>query len=85
MGLTCNTLELFGVYSGPELYYKYADGNEVYNVTILYLCRDFSGQINVDPTEGKAARFFPIDALPAPISPAGIPVIEDLQKRLLGR
>ena len=81
VGITCHTLELFGVYSGPELYYRYPHGDEVHNVTIVYLCRDFSGEIRVDPVEGKEARFFPIDALPSPITPTLRVVSEDLQRR----
>jgi len=81
VGLTCHTLTLFGVYSGPELYYRYANGDEVYNVSVSYLCRDFSGEIEVDPTEGKAAVFFAIDDLPSETSPPVRPIIEDFVRR----
>ena len=36
-------MSLFGVFSGPELYYKYPNGNEVYNVSIVYLVKDWRG------------------------------------------
>ena len=81
VGLTCHTLKLFGVYSGPELYYRYPNGDEVYNVTISYLCRDFSGEIKVDPAEGKAAAFFAIADLPSDISPPVRPIIADFRCR----
>ena len=81
VSLTCHKLTLFGVYSGPELYYRYPNGDEVHNVTVSYLCRDFSGKIEVDPTEGKAAAFFAIDALPSDISPPARPIIEDFVRR----
>jgi 8-oxo-dGTP pyrophosphatase MutT (NUDIX family) len=81
VGLICHSLELFGVYSGPELYYRYPHGDEVHNVTVAYLCRDFSGTIQVDPAEGRDARFFAIDDLPAAISPPTRPVLNDLQRR----
>ena len=81
VGLTCHKLTLFGVYSGPELYYRYPNGDEVHNVSISYLCRDFSGEIDVDPAEGKAAAFFGIDEFPSDISPPVRPIIEDLVRR----
>ena len=81
VGLTCRTLRLFGVYSGPELYYRYPNGDEVHNVSVSYLCRDFSREIEVDPTEGKAAAFFGIDEFPSDISPPVRPIIEDLRCR----
>ncbi len=42
-GIKSNALELFGVFSGPELYYKYPNGDEVYNIDTVYLCKDYSG------------------------------------------
>lgn len=81
VGLTCHTLQFFCVYSGPELYYRYPNGDEVYNVGVTYLCRDFSGDICVDPTEGTEAAFFAIDALPSNISLPIKPVLDDLVRR----
>lgn len=74
VGLICHSLEFFGVYSGPEFYYRYANGDEAHNVTVAYFCRDFSGAIRVDPTEGKDCppqKRCP-DAWPAPDQPGGI-------------
>jgi 8-oxo-dGTP pyrophosphatase MutT (NUDIX family) len=81
VGLTCHKLTLFGVYSGPELYYRYPNGDEAHNVSVSFLCRDFSGEIEVDPAEGKAAAFFAIDDLPSDISPPVRPIIADLVRR----
>ena len=68
VGLVCNKLKLFNIYSGSELYYKYPDGNEVYNVTATYICKDYSGEIVVDLHEGRDARFFSLDSLPNNLS-----------------
>lgn len=56
INLTCGNLELFNVYSGPEFYNKDPDGSEVYNVTVTYICRDYSGDIIVEKTEGRDAH-----------------------------
>ena len=68
VNLRCQNLRLFNIYSGEELYYKYPDGNEVYNVTATYLCNDYSGEIIVEKTEGRDAKFFNLDSIPANLS-----------------
>jgi 8-oxo-dGTP pyrophosphatase MutT (NUDIX family) len=72
-------MALFGVFSGPELYYVYPNGDEVYNVTIVYLSRDFSGQPVIND-EHAEWRWFAADEIPADISPPIIPVIEQYKK-----
>ena len=44
-GLTAEALELFGVFSGPELHYVYPNGDEVSNIDIVFLCRSFTGEL----------------------------------------
>lgn len=77
VGLTCKSLKLFNIYSGKKLYYKYPDGDEVYNVTATYICKDFSGQILVDESEGKDAKFFNINDIPERISPPVRMIIDE--------
>ena len=80
VGLLCKGLNIFNIYSGENLYYKYPDGNEVYNVTATYICKDFEGEIVVDKSEGKDARFFEIDNIPKKISPPIRCIIDDFIK-----
>lgn len=77
VGLNCRNLKIFNVYSGEKLYYKYPDGNEVYNVTATYICKDYSGQIVVDEAEGKEAKFFSGADIPERISPPVEVIIDD--------
>lgn len=81
-GLEIGEMSLFGVFSGPELYYKYPNGDEVYNVTIVYLARDWRGavQLNHEHTE---YRWFAVDEIPAPeqLSPPIVPVIEAFKRQ----
>ena len=76
-GLECIELELFNVYSGQEQYYCYPDGNEVYNVTISYLCRSYTGEIVVDLSEGYEVKFFDINMISDNLSPTIKPIIEE--------
>jgi 8-oxo-dGTP pyrophosphatase MutT (NUDIX family) len=64
-GLTAHSLKLLTVFSGEELYNKYPNGDEVYNVNNLFLCEDFSGELNLDPVETEDVKFFQPDAFPA--------------------
>jgi ADP-ribose pyrophosphatase YjhB (NUDIX family) len=81
VGLNCGSLRLFGIYAGPEMYYRYPNGHEVHNVSVIYLCREFSGEVQVNPAEGKDVAFFFVADIPAAISPPNRPVIEDLRRR----
>ena len=69
------------VYSGPELYYRCPNGLELHNVSAVYLCRDFSGEIVVDPAEGTKAAFFAVKDLPSDITPPNRVVIADFVRR----
>ena len=73
---------LFGVFSGPELYYKYPNGDEVYNVTVVYRSHDWRGQVklNGEHTEWK---WFPADEIPEDVSPPIKPVIEQFKNSIL--
>jgi ADP-ribose pyrophosphatase YjhB (NUDIX family) len=77
INLVCEDLQLLNVYSGAELYYKYPDGNEVYNVTVAYVCKKFTGEIIVEKTEGRSARFFNMNELPSNISNPIRPILKD--------
>ena len=82
-GLRVGEMSLFGVFSGPELYYKYPNGDEVYNVTIVYLSRDVTGDIRLND-EHTEWRWFATKDIPDDISPPIIPVIEKF-KHLNGK
>ena len=57
-GLTAGKMELFMVNSGPETHYIYPNGDEVYNVEIIYLCRDYTGEPKRQEEEIDELRFF---------------------------
>lgn len=74
MGLIADEMEFLTVNSGPEAHYVYPNGDEVYNVEIVYVCRKYHGQLRRQEEEMEALAFFPIDALPE-ISPPIRPVL----------
>ncbi len=75
-GLILDDLTFFRLYSGPEYYYKYPHGDEVYNVSAAYISRSFSGSLQVD-AEGIEVGFFALDSLPQPFFQLSQIVIDD--------
>jgi len=76
-GLTAEKLELFGVFSGKDLHYIYPNGDEVSNVDIVYVCREYTGELKCQDGEVDELRFFAPDELPENLSP---PIVKPLMK-----
>ena len=74
-GLEVGDMSLFGIFSGPELFYKYPNGDEVYNVTIVYLSRNVDGDIHLND-EHTQWNWFTLDDIPDELSPPIEPIIE---------
>jgi ADP-ribose pyrophosphatase YjhB (NUDIX family) len=74
-GLEVDDFQLVGVFSGPELYFRYDHGDEVHNVTAAYLARVVGGQLRQDGKEAISLRFFALDALPEDILPPERPIL----------
>lgn len=79
MGLEAEELELFMVNSGPEAHYIYPNGDEVYNVEIVYLCRKYHGEVKRQEEEVEEIRFFSTEEMPSmeEISPPIRPVLKN--------
>lgn len=75
-GLIAEKLELLGVFSGERLHYIYPNGDEVSNVDVVFVCRNYHGTLKCQPGEVETLRFFPIDALPEPIFSVNQPALE---------
>ena len=80
-GLIANRLELFKVYSGPITHYVYANGDEIYGVDTIYICRDFSGKLKPQLEEVKSLKFFSMDAMPEKMSPRNKQILIDLKSQ----
>lgn len=50
-GLIANSLRLFNIFSGEEFYYKYPHGDEVYNVITTFICKAYSGELEIEESE----------------------------------
>lgn len=77
-GLSLGVLALVGAYSGPDFHWSAPNGDEVYNFTLAYLTRDYSGTPVADGDEGTGVSFMPLSPLPEPLGPPARPVLDDL-------
>ena len=79
VNLEIGEMSLFGVFSGPELYYKYPNGDEVYNVTMIYVSRDWRGEIKLNE-EHTEWNWFAADDIPEDSSPPIRPILERFKR-----
>ena len=61
-GLIAHNMELFGVFSGKDMHYVYPNGDEVSCIDIVYLCKEYSGQLVCQIGEVDDLQFFKADA-----------------------
>ena len=62
-GLITNHLEILGVASGKEFYYKFPHGDEIYNATVIFKAGEISGNMKKD-VESLELSYFSLDSLP---------------------
>ncbi|MDO4862666.1 MAG: NUDIX hydrolase [Ruminococcus sp.] len=84
-GLTCGRLEFFMDLSGADSFYEYPNGDQTYAAVIIYICRDFSGDLKAQEDEVVTQAFFPLDGLPEKNDPRGLGIFDKLRARLQSR
>ena len=80
-GLECLELQEFKMLSGAKMHYVYPNGDETYSIEMVYLCEKYRGDLKVQKEEVTEQRFFDFDALPEPISPHQMEVIQMLVEK----
>lgn len=73
--LVIDRLTLLDVFSGAELYYEYPNGDKVHNVTAVYLCQDFTGELRANE-ESFELRFFDPQDLPDRVTSTVRPILK---------
>ena len=67
-GLKCGKLEYFTTESGRETFNIYPNGDQTYYAGVIFICRDFEGELKAQEEEVSDLRFFALDKLPEPMS-----------------
>ena len=83
-GLVAESLELLGVFSGEATMHTYPNGDQIYAICVHYICRNFSGEINVDTDEVLELKWFDINDLPLEIHPPDIPSFKAFTELMCG-
>lgn len=75
-GLIAEKLTLLGVFSGENMHWIYPNGDEVYNVDIVYMCRDYTGDLRPQADEVRQLAWFPVHQLPEHIFEPNQPALK---------
>ena len=65
IGLELGDLQQLHVYSGPEFFHVYPDGDQAHHVGVAFQARASHGPVQPDSREVFEVAFFPLDALPS--------------------
>ncbi len=82
-GLVAESMEWFGIFSGKDTHYIYPNGDEVSNVDVVYICKQYSGKLKCQIEEVEKLCFFDAENLPNNISPPIRKVVNEWKKRKL--
>lgn len=80
-GLIAGNMELFGVFSGDAEHYTYPNGDEVSIVDIVFLCKEYDGQLKRQEEEVESLAFFDAANIPENIMPPNLPALREWVKR----
>lgn len=78
-GLKMQALELFGIYSGSEYEKTFANGDQVSMVQILFVCRQYEGQLEEQNEESLNNKFYNLAELPENLFSDHLVFLEDLK------
>lgn len=82
-GLIADELTLLDAFSGPETRVTYPNGDQVFYVDVVYLCKKYHGTLRAQPEEVAELRFFSPDAPPENIDPPlAKPLLKYIARRL---
>ena len=68
LNLELNKIELLGIYSGAKYHHTYPNGDETSCIDIVYVCHDYSGNMNFSDGEVTRTEWFHRDNLPENLS-----------------
>ena len=72
--LTAASFTLLHLFSGPDFYFKYPNGDALYSVVALYLAEGVAGELRITDGESNELAYFRKDQLP---------VLESRAKRII--
>ena len=77
-GIIADELELFKIYSGEITHYVYFNGDEIYGVDAVFICKKYHGELKAQENEVKNLIFYPLDKMPEKMSKRNKQIVKDL-------
>ncbi len=77
-GLKLQQIEFFNIYSGESQHHVYPNGDEVYFINVVYICRNYVGKPVSNDHESKEVKFWDLNDLPQ-MAPPTRRILEDLK------
>ena len=81
-GIIADELELLKIYSGEITHYVYFNGDEIYGVDAVFVCKKYHGELKAQESEVKRLVFAPLDKMPEKMSVRNKQIIIDLKEKL---
>ena len=81
-GLELDELTLMNVFSGSDQYFRYPNGDQVYNVTTVYTATAQHWNFHLDPLEVAATGLFSVDDIPVDLIAPEVPILEHFSRIL---
>jgi len=75
-GLKATGFKFVDLLSGKDLYYKYPNGDEVYNVICVYIAEGITGELAMNDGESLDLKYFSLNELPSPLDERAKIIIE---------
>ena len=82
IGIELDELALMDVFSGPEQYFRYPNGDQVFNVTTVYTAKARHWHLILDPVEVTATHFFSMREIPDDLISSEVPILECYFRRM---
>ena len=79
-GLIADSLTLFKVYSGEITHYVYFNGDEIYGVDLVYICKSYHGELKAQQEEVTSLSFYDIHHMPEKMSIRNKTIVKDYLK-----
>lgn len=80
-GISALELELLKVYSGDITHYTYFNGDEIYGVDAVYVCKKYEGELKPQLDEVKHLFYCPLSNMPSKMSIRNKQIIKDLKEK----
>lgn len=80
-GIIADELELFKIYSGEITHYVYFNGDEIYGVDAVFICKKYHGELKAQENEVKNLIFCSLDKMPEKMSKRNKQIVKDLSNK----